>query len=47
MWVVEELTEGEEIAVNAGLHTELIWLRYDDSDRLIEPKVFRFAEVPA
>ena len=44
---MEELTEGEEIAVNAGLHTELIRLRYDDFARLIQPKVFRFAEVPA
>ncbi len=47
VYVAEELAEDEEIAFNAGSHTELIRLRYEDFERLVEPKVVRFAAVPA
>ncbi len=35
----ETLSEDEEIAFNAGSHTELIRLRYDDFKRLVGPTV--------
>lgn len=49
VYVAEALAEDEEIAFNAGSHTELIKLRYRDFDRLVKPKVLRFssARVPA
>ncbi len=47
VYVAEELAVYEEIAFNAGSHTELIRLRYEDFERLVEPKVVRFAAVPA
>ncbi len=47
VYVARELAEDEEIAFNAGSHTELIRLRYEDFERLVEPKVVRFAAVPA
>ena len=34
------LAEDEEIAFNAGSHTELIRVSYDDFERLVQPKVF-------
>ncbi len=46
VYAAEELTEDEEIAFNAGSHTELMRLRYEDFARLVEPTVFRFAAVP-
>ncbi|MCK4872132.1 MAG: YbaK/EbsC family protein [Phycisphaerales bacterium] len=41
VYVDESLTEDEEIAFNAGSHTELLQLRYEDFSRLVEPKVIR------
>jgi Ala-tRNA(Pro) deacylase len=35
------LTEDEEIAFNAGSHTELIKLAYRDFERLVSPKIVR------
>ena len=35
----EELTKDEEIAFNAGTHTELIRLPYQDFARLVKPLV--------
>ena len=37
------LTEDEEIAFNAGTHTELIKMSYKDFERLVHPKVIEFS----
>ena len=42
-FVAESLSEEEEIAFNAGTHTELIKLRYQDFSSLVNPKVLRFS----
>ena len=39
VYVASSLTEDEEIAFNAGSHTELIKLSYADFERLVKPKV--------
>jgi len=39
--VGESLTEDEEIAFNAGTHTELIRMSYADFERLVQPEVLR------
>jgi Ala-tRNA(Pro) deacylase len=39
VFVDERLTEDETIAFNAGSHTELIQLAYEDFDRLVKPQV--------
>lgn len=39
VYVSESLTEDEEIAFNAGSHTELIRMAYRDFDRLVNPKM--------
>jgi Ala-tRNA(Pro) deacylase len=41
VFVAEELTLDEEIAFNAGSHTELLRLPYREFARLVEPKVVR------
>lgn len=38
-YVTEALSQDEEIAFNAGSHTELLRLRYADFDRLVHPTV--------
>ena len=43
VYVGERLSEDEEIAFNAGSHTELVRLRYDDFERLVQPKVIPMA----
>ena len=43
VYVAESLTEDEEIAFNAGSHTQLMKLSYRDFDRLVKPKVFDFS----
>lgn len=43
VYVAEALTEDEEIAFNAGSHTELVRLAYADFERLVKPRVGRFA----
>lgn len=45
VFVAQSLTEDEEIAFNAGSHTELIRLSYMDFDRLVKPRVLGFATV--
>ena len=40
--VARRLTEDKEIAFNAGTHTELVKLDYEDFDRLVQPKVLTF-----
>jgi Ala-tRNA(Pro) deacylase len=39
VYVSPELSEDEEIAFNAGTHTELFRLAYKDFERLVRPKV--------
>jgi Ala-tRNA(Pro) deacylase len=43
VYVSESLAEDEEIAFNAGSHTELVRLAYKDFERLVKPKVARFS----
>ena len=43
VYVAVPLTEDEEIAFNAGSHTELIRLAYADFERLVKPAVGDFA----
>jgi Ala-tRNA(Pro) deacylase len=38
VFVADKLTKDEEIAFNAGSHTELIKLAYKDFDKLVHPK---------
>ena len=42
VYVSESLTLDDEIAFNAGSHTELIRLAYSDFASLVEPKVISF-----
>ena len=42
-YVSEELAEDDEIAFNAGSHSELLRLRYADFARLARPKLLSFA----
>ena len=39
----EDLSQDEEIAFNAGSHTELIKPKYNDFARLVQPKVLKLA----
>ena len=43
VFVAGSLAEDEEIAFNAGSHTELIRLAYKDFERLVHPKVMEFS----
>ena len=43
MYVSEQLAKDEEIVFNAGSHTELVRLAYQDFQRLVEPKTARIA----
>jgi Ala-tRNA(Pro) deacylase len=42
VYVAEDLTANEEIAFNAGSHTEVMRLAYRDFERLVRPKVMSF-----
>ena len=42
VYVAESLTEDDQIAFNAGSHSELIRLAYKDFEKLVEPKVVKF-----
>lgn len=42
-YVADALAEDDEIAFNAGTHTELIRMPYRDFERLVRPKVLHFA----
>jgi Ala-tRNA(Pro) deacylase len=42
VYVAPSLAEDEEIAFNAGTHTELIKMSYKDFERLVKPKVLSF-----
>jgi Ala-tRNA(Pro) deacylase len=43
VFVDESLAKDLEIAFNAGSHNELIRLSYEDFERLVKPKVLKFA----
>jgi Ala-tRNA(Pro) deacylase len=43
VFVAESLSQDEEIAFNAGAHTELIRLAYRDFEQLVRPKVVNFS----
>jgi Ala-tRNA(Pro) deacylase len=45
VFVDESLSQDEEIAFNAGSHTELIRLAYKDFERLVTPKVAKFSAI--
>jgi len=42
VYLAEELMHHEEIAFNAGSHTEVIKMAYKDFDRLVRPRVMSF-----
>ncbi|MFW5798301.1 MAG: aminoacyl-tRNA deacylase [Planctomycetota bacterium] len=41
-YLADELTDAREIVFNAGTHTELIRMSYDDYVRLAKPRIIRF-----
>ena len=43
VFAAAKLAEDDEIAFNAGSHTELIKLAYQDFERLVKPTVVRFS----
>lgn len=43
VYVAVALTDDEEIAFNAGSHTELIRLSYKDFEQLVKPKIARIS----
>ncbi|HBO43772.1 MAG TPA: deacylase [Planctomycetaceae bacterium] len=43
VYVSESLSENDEIAFNAGSHTELIRMNYLDYERLVRPKIVRLS----
>jgi Ala-tRNA(Pro) deacylase len=43
VYVEESLTYDKEIAFNAGSHSELMRMKFDDFERLVNPIVGRFA----
>lgn len=43
IYVAKSLTEDEEIAFNAGTHTELIKMSYKDFEKLVNPKIIEFS----
>ncbi len=42
VFVAKSLAEDEEIAFNAGSHTEVIKMAYKDFEKLVQPKVISF-----
>jgi len=47
VYVSEALREDEEIAFNAGTHTELIQMSYLDFELLVKPEILSFSKVNA
>lgn len=43
VYVADSLAEYKEISFNAGSHTELIKLNYENYKRLVKPRVFKFS----
>jgi len=46
VYMASGLTEDDQIAFNAGTHTDVVQMAFGDFTRLVEPKVIRFS-VPA
>ncbi len=46
VYVARELAEDDEIAFNAGSHTELVKLAYEDYVRLAQPQILDFTAMP-
>ncbi|MCF8357149.1 MAG: YbaK/EbsC family protein [Prolixibacteraceae bacterium] len=44
VYVAESLAEDEEIAFSAGLHSEIIKMKYRDFDKLVKPHILKFSE---
>ena len=42
VYMAESLRENDEIAFNAGSHTEVIKMAFNDFERLVHPKVVQF-----
>jgi len=42
VYVADSLAEDDEIAFNAGSHTEVIRMQYPDYARLVKPRILRF-----
>jgi Ala-tRNA(Pro) deacylase len=42
VFLAESMSANEEIAFNAGSHTEIIKMSFDDFERLVRPKVVSF-----
>ncbi|HTL16594.1 MAG TPA: YbaK/EbsC family protein [Patescibacteria group bacterium] len=42
VYLAETLTENDEIAFNAGTHTEVIKMKFQDFERLVQPRVLCF-----
>jgi Ala-tRNA(Pro) deacylase len=42
VYLAESLTENDQIAFNAGSHTEVIKMSFRDFERLVQPKVVSF-----
>ncbi len=43
VFVAVSLTEDEEIAFNAGSHSEIMKVAYKDFERLVKPKIIKFS----
>ena len=43
VYVAETLAANREICFNAGTHTEMIRMSYNDFERLVQPRVFKFS----
>ena len=43
VFMAESLVQNEEIAFNAGTHTEVIRMSCNDFMRLVEPRILRFS----
>ena len=43
VYVAEKLTEDDDIAFNAGSHTQIIQMAYRDYENLVKPRIVPFA----
>ncbi len=43
VYVAESLAQDERIAFPAGSHREVIWMKFDDFERLVRPQILDFA----
>jgi len=45
VYSADGLAEDDEIAFNAGSHTEIVRLAYKDFERLVKPKILKFSNI--